>query len=1500
MRTSLRRFSLRRSLTAAALGLCVVLPGYGVASGVAGSVDPAVMVPVAPLSQAEEGVRFTNIPDPISYRFINSGKETESSFAFDVSGFTDNMAVRIQLTDKSNTNGIKIGSWANGSEVWPELSDGGCWVPNDAVVPNNINVRLKSSKVCDVDYTVSIYASKDMTTEPLATISRTVRYMDSENKPNIENLERISGELNTDIPFSFNISKAGFLEGQPAQIKIRFDSFYGLSLLGKDLQQESDYCYVLSVPSFSATQYTLTVRAAEVCGGSYSIQVFDADGNNVDYAKGALYSIPMEYSSEDIDALKAIAAANPLSNDLQNFIANKEYLNDREQSDNYSVGVTWNTETPSRVKSFFIYDGKTRTVSTLDLSALIGLESVNVQGSRLESLDLSTLTNLNNVNLYNNNSLTWFTVKLPNPLPFSMYGSTQVMAGTPVDDYISYATSGTEIDLSTYAEVDGVKSTYQWYRVVRDLSVSRTEVDMEAVAGKEGTFIFKGTPGEYYQCEISNANRGNWRMKTPEIKVTRGSDNYSPIDIAALKKLAADNPNVTQLQEFVDSKGWEHENWNAREDVIATDWSEGEIARLTHLRILLDWNSRENKISSLDLSAFAELKYFECERFMDIDKLDLSKNTKLEHLHVFSVNLASLDLSNCQNLRYFRFGTQRLGEGTYVETKFNTVNLNGCTQLEELYLEHSSMALLDISAFKQLRRLEVEFCPNLKIQGFENASKLEYLALPNTNQFADLLNNLPSSILYLDLSDTEYALPSVEVAKNLLTLGVPSNVESFDMAQYPNLTSWELGYVNHSSLRYSALKNYRSNVKYSGISYYELNSSLRPGSDLFENGDTIDLSSEAEVNGVKSVFLWVNSKYGTEEKEALKPVPGRPGVFILDSKEEKYGSYYCRIMNPLFSTIMEINRYNGWSITTSQIRVETSTPQIFAESDVATLARIVEASNSEELKEWWNSGLWQKEDTIVGSMLLVWNQENPRRLTQLHLYGMDDSFAKEMDLSTLDKLEYLLLVYSQVEKLTLPKNNKVLHSLMLNDNKTLKSLIVSEYPSLKRLNVESTGLTALDLSNNKNLTDLNLNWTMIPEVDAETAARLQGYGVPMTTTSIDLAKFPALQNLYTFGSELEFSGVLNPRQLDHVFGSKKIVLGEAYPAHSAYGETVDLSKRIAVSGSDSKVVWILNGEKLEHEGAKFTITEALNPNDQLVAKVTNPLFSDWTIHYETTVYTCDGDANLDKQVNVQDVTATVSYILKDEENMIENFGYAEADVNYDQRIEIADVIGIVNIIRDQPVTKAGMLRAETEAPVLVELDTDNFLTISSQVPVAGIYLELVGATEDLPLVGEAAKFLQASHLSGDTLRVIGYSLDGRTIPPGKTRILRMSVGVTLVGASFSDAKANSLKSAGDAIVTSNAPIEAIERLDAVFNYPNPFRGSTTFRYQLVEPADAVTIHVFSTNGALAAILNGLPGEVGENRHTAALTLPAGVYYYRLTAKAGRGVKASNTNILIIK
>lgn len=127
------------------------------------------------------------------------------------------------------------------------------------------------------------------------------------------------------------------------------------------------------------------------------------------------------------------------------------------------------------------------------------------------------------------------------------------------------------------------------------------------------------------------------------------------------------------------------------------------------------------------------------------------------------------------------------GRGSYQKTKLARLNLTGCSKLTELYLEHLSLTSLDISSFKRLNRLTIEYCPDLKVQGFDKATSLTYVALPHTKQFADLIKNLPAFIRHLYLQNTEYELPSAQEGKNLESLGLPEYLESFDLAQYPSL-----------------------------------------------------------------------------------------------------------------------------------------------------------------------------------------------------------------------------------------------------------------------------------------------------------------------------------------------------------------------------------------------------------------------------------------------------------------------------------------------------------------------------------------------------------------------------------------------------------------------------------------------------------------------------------------------------------------------------------------
>lgn len=115
---------------------------------------------------------------------------------------------------------------------------------------------MYSSEECTVKYTVSVYPSQDLTANPLASSTHEVRYLMEDKSPRMESLSRTSGDLNEDIPFAINVTKAGFLQGQHARMKIYlYGPSEGLTLSGQNLSKETspynESRYVLDIPSFS-------------------------------------------------------------------------------------------------------------------------------------------------------------------------------------------------------------------------------------------------------------------------------------------------------------------------------------------------------------------------------------------------------------------------------------------------------------------------------------------------------------------------------------------------------------------------------------------------------------------------------------------------------------------------------------------------------------------------------------------------------------------------------------------------------------------------------------------------------------------------------------------------------------------------------------------------------------------------------------------------------------------------------------------------------------------------------------------------------------------------------------------------------------------------------------------------------------------------------------------------------------------------------------------------
>lgn len=570
-----------------------------------------------------------------------------------------------------------------------------------------------------------------------------------------------------------------------------------------------------------------------------------------------------------------------------------------------------------------------------------------------------------------------------------------------------------------------------------------------------------------------------------------------------------------------------------------------------------------------------------------------------------------------------------------------------------------------------------------------------------------------------------------------------------------------------------------------------------------------------------------------------------------------------------------------------------------------TLKKIVDASSSDLLKSWWSEGAWQTNEVYNKQIVALWDNVNPRRLVGLTFMDLGKGLTSELNVSELDALKELACPNNAITKVTLPKNTTELNTLVLSNN-PLTALIISPYVNLETLHIQSTGIKSCDLSNNKKLQILYCNNTDLTlSADLSIYPELKELGVPAGQKTLNLQDTPKLTKLYLAGSNLKFSDIQNPRQLENMNSSVSINVGNISGKAMSYGSKMDCSAEMRVGETSSQINWYRTpasgGEAIKLEGGIngiYDITDQFSPGDKLTASITNSLFPDWTLIMETSIYSCAGDANLDKSVNVQDITASVSEILKDTENQVTPFGELEADVNDDGILDVADVVGIVGIIQDKPVAKS-MLRSDYTPVVRLSRDEKGFLYMDAPVAIAGVQLTLTGVKGTLPLLGEAGHFVQTS-MAGDTLRMLAYSADGTTLSSGKSVLMQLPEGARLISAVFSDVNARSLKSEGEDIATSSEVIlpESVEI--SIRNYPNPFQNATTFLYTLKEDAQDATIQIFSANGAWVKTLNGLPVVAGQNAYPCTLSLPTGVYYYRLSVRSAGNMNVSKSNLFIIK
>jgi subtilisin family serine protease len=253
-----------------------------------------------------------------------------------------------------------------------------------------------------------------------------------------------------------------------------------------------------------------------------------------------------------------------------------------------------------------------------------------------------------------------------------------------------------------------------------------------------------------------------------------------------------------------------------------------------------------------------------------------------------------------------------------------------------------------------------------------------------------------------------------------------------------------------------------------------------------------------------------------------------------------------------------------------------------------------------------------------------------------------------------------------------------------------------------------------------------------------------------------------------------------------------------------------------------------------------------------------------------------GDANGSMDVDVADVVTEVAYMLGQNP---QPFIYEAADVNNDDEIDVLDVVGTVNIIQKPAgVAETGLSVAST-ATYSIE---DGILYIDSPVDLGGVQLRISTprASSTIEAMDALTGFEQIGSWQDNDSQYLflAFSLSGKTIPAGKTALMKVGDVKDLDQIVLSDVL-------GKSILVVNAGVSGIgsvAMMQMTLPYPNPFENELTVPFIIGQEGNHdVVIKIVDINGRAVKSFSTKVG-YGKYGHTFATeSLAPGLYFLNL-------------------
>lgn len=323
-----------------------------------------------------------------------------------------------------------------------------------------------------------------------------------------------------------------------------------------------------------------------------------------------------------------------------------------------------------------------------------------------------------------------------------------------------------------------------------------------------------------------------------------------------------------------------------------------------------------------------------------------------------------------------------------------------------------------------------------------------------------------------------------------------------------------------------------------------------------------------------------------------------------------------------------------------------------------------------------------------------------------------------------------------------------------------------------------------------------------------------------------------------------------------------------------------------------------------------------------------------------------GDANMDADINIGDLTAVIDKILG--KIAMSASDSAATDVNADGVIDIRDAIlmrdrlltgtwsqhvvdtllVLSNPLDDKRTARASVIPAHVTGDTSVqgafalsnEIEiTENGLRInlSNNEPVKG--LQYILKMKNPPVIKKPdviynrAKMMTVLIFPTDsTLRIVAYNLDNSPIMPGEGSIFRLPISASRVD-DIDTLGSELIVSKGDVNTAVTMPFVNIRKAIGVYplsykleqNYPNPFNNSTIIYYEVPDVAGKfarATLQVFNILGEKVKTLvkedkeSGRYSVMWDGTNDNGMKVASGTYIYRLVIKEYQTAK----KMLLIK